>query len=111
MDLTVIPEHGHVPYAASLLRGNAALWWRELCESNHWPRNWEEFCCVLCSQFHPENFSDHDRDELARLHQYSKESVADFAFHFRVTCLKIADLSDVEKLDRFVRALVSVIRL
>ena len=26
LQLTVIPVRGHVPYAASLLRGNAALW-------------------------------------------------------------------------------------
>ena len=26
LDITVIPEHGQVPYAASLFRGNAALW-------------------------------------------------------------------------------------
>ena len=32
-------------------------------------------------------------------------------FRFRATCLKIADLSEAEKLDRFVRALVSDIRL
>ena len=32
-------------------------------------------------------------------------------FRFRATCLKIADLSETEKLDRFVRALVSDIRL
>ena len=27
--LTVIPECGHVPYAASLLMGNVAMWWRD----------------------------------------------------------------------------------
>ena len=32
LNLTVIPERGHVPYAASLLRSNAALWWHETCE-------------------------------------------------------------------------------
>ena len=32
-------------------------------------------------------------------------------FRFRATCLKIADPSDAEKLDRFVRALVPNIRL
>ena len=45
------------------------------------------------------------------IHQYSKESVADFVFHFRATCLKIADMAEVEKLDRFARALVPKIRL
>ena len=45
------------------------------------------------------------------IHQYSKESIADFVFHFRATCLKIADFAEAEKLDRFVRAPVLEIRL
>ena len=45
------------------------------------------------------------------LHQYSKEFVVDFVFRFLVTCLKIADLVAVEKLDPFVRVLVLEIRL
>ena len=45
------------------------------------------------------------------MRQYARESVADFVFRFRVTCLKVPDLSEAEKLDRFVRALVQEIRL
>ena len=45
------------------------------------------------------------------MHQYSKESVADFLFCFHATCLKIADPAEAEKLDRFVLALDSEIRL
>ena len=37
LNLTVIPERVHIPYVASLLRGNAALWWRETCEGNRRP--------------------------------------------------------------------------
>ena len=43
--------------------------------------------------------------------QYGKESMADFVFRFRATCLKILDLSEVEKMDRFVHALAQDIRL
>ena len=43
--------------------------------------------------------------------QYGKESVADFVFRFCATCLKILDLLEAEKMDRFVRALVSEVRL
>ena len=32
--LSTVPQRGHVPYAASLLRGNATLWSREACEAN-----------------------------------------------------------------------------
>ena len=65
LQLTVIPVRGHVPYAASLLRGNAALWWRELCEAHNRPTTWDDFCRLLREQFRPENYSRHGRDELA----------------------------------------------
>ena len=111
LNLTVIPERGHVPYAASLLRGNAALWWRELCEGNNRPTIWNEFCHLLCEQFWPENYNRHGMDELAKIQQYNKESIADFVFCFHAMCLKIAGLAEAEKLDRFVRALVPEVRL
>ena len=44
LNLTVIPERGHVPYAASLLRNNVALWWRETCKGDHRPATWDDFC-------------------------------------------------------------------
>ena len=34
LELSTVLTRGHVPYAASLLRGNATLWWREACEAN-----------------------------------------------------------------------------
>ena len=34
LELLTVPTRGHVPYAMSLLRGNAALWWREAYEAN-----------------------------------------------------------------------------
>ena len=37
--------------------------------------------------------------------------MADFVFRFRATCLKIPDLSEAEKMDRFVRALAQDVRL
>ena len=45
------------------------------------------------------------------MRQYGKESVADFVFRFHATCLKILDLSEAKKMDRFVRALAQDIRL
>ena len=45
------------------------------------------------------------------MRQFGKESIADFVFRFRMTCLKIPDLSEAEKLDRFIRALSQDIRL
>ena len=43
--------------------------------------------------------------------QYARESVADFVYRFRATCLRVPDLSEAKKLDRFVRALVQEVRL
>ena len=111
LQITTIPAPGHVPYAASLLRGNAALWWRETCESHRRPATWDDFCRMLREQFRPEDYGRRGRDELATMRQYAKESVADFVSRFRATCLKITDLSEAEKLDRFVRALAQDIRL
>ena len=75
------------------------------------PSNWDEFCRVLHEQFWPENYSRRGGDELAEIWQYNRDTVADVVFHFRATCLKIADLEEPEKLDRFVRTLVPDVRL
>ena len=111
LNMTRLPVDTHVSYAASLFRGNAALWWRELCEQGLRSATWDEFVAALRTQFRPENWSRRGRDELATMYQYSKESVADFLHRFRATCLKIEHLSEEEKLDRFVRALVNDVRL
>ena len=66
---------------------------------------------MLRDQFRPEDYGRCGRDELATMRQFGRESVADFVFGFRATCLKIPDLSEAEKLDRFVRALSQEIRL
>ena len=47
LNLTVIPERGHILYAASLLRGNATLWWHEMCKGNCHPETWDDFCHML----------------------------------------------------------------
>ena len=45
------------------------------------------------------------------MRQYACESIADFVYRFRATCLWVPDLSEAEKLDRFVRALVQDVYL
>ena len=49
LNLTVIAERDHVPYAA--------LWWCKLCETNNRPATWNEFCHLLREQFWAENYS------------------------------------------------------
>ena len=111
LNMSTVPARGHFPYAASLLRGNAALWWREVCEANQRPATWDDFCRELRAKFRPEDYGHRGRDDLATMRQYARESVADFVFRFRATCLKVPDLSKAEKLDCFIRALVQDIRL
>ena len=105
LEMLTVPARGHVPYAASLLRGNAALWWREVCEANRRPTMWDDFCRELRAQFRSEDYGRRGCDDLATMRQYAWESVADFVFRFHATCLKVSDLSEAEKLDRFVHAL------
>ena len=66
---------------------------------------------MLHEQFRLEDYGRRGRDKLATMRQYGKESMADFVFRFRATCLKIPDLSEAGKMDRFVRALAQDIRL
>ena len=47
LELSTVPAAGYVAYATSLLRGNAAMWWREICEANCRPAMWEDFCRAL----------------------------------------------------------------
>ena len=111
LQLSTVPVRGHVPYAASLLCGNAALWWREVCEANRRPATWDDFCRELWEQFRPEDYGHRRRDDLAMMRQYVRESFVNFVFRFCATCLKVPDLSKAGKLDRFVSTLVQEIRL
>ena len=99
LDLTMIPERGHVPYATSLVQRNATLWWRELCEGNNRPTTWIKFYHLLREQFRPKSYNHHGRDELVKIRQYNRESVANFVFRFQATYQKIADLAEANKLD------------
>ena len=97
LDLSTVPARGHVPYAASLLHGNAALWWREVCEANRRPATWDDFCRELREQFRPEDYGRRGRDDLATMRQYAQESVTDFVFRFHATCLKVPTTSPKRK--------------
>ena len=54
LNLTVIPKRGHVPYAASLLHGNTALWWHARCVKGIVARlhgmSFAEFCTSSSGQ-------------------------------------------------------------
>ena len=48
LELSTVPAGAYVAYAASLLRGNATMWWREACEAHSRPAMWEDICRALC---------------------------------------------------------------
>ena len=111
MSLTRIPADSQVGYAASLLRGHAAMWWREICESGNRLDSWESFRTSLRGQFRMDNLVRRARDDLYALRQKEKQSVADFLHQFRQVCIRIDDLSEAEKLDKFLRALNTNVRM
>ena len=88
LDIVMLPEPARVPYAASLFRGNAAVWWREVCTHAHRPATWATFCDEVRDQFRPANWSRRGRDELATMYQYAKERVTDFLHRFRAPVSK-----------------------
>ena len=47
LDIVMLPEPARVPYASSLFRGNAAVWWREVCTQAHRPATWDEFVAAV----------------------------------------------------------------
>ena len=111
MRLTGVPAASRVGYAASLLRGHAAMWWRELCESGNRLDDWDEFVRDLRRQFRMDNLTRRARDDLYALRQKEKEPVSDFLHKFRQVCIRINDLSEPEKLDKFLRALNTSVRM
>ena len=51
LELSTVPAGTYVAYAASLLRGNTAMWWRQACEAHRQPAMWEDLCRALRNQF------------------------------------------------------------
>lgn len=107
-ELCAIDSRMQVPFAASLLRDNAAIWWRNhVLQSNlgmeERIKAWTTFSKALQDQFRPINAIKIARDKLASLHQIT--SVHEYSFQFRTLVLEIPSMSEEEKIDRFVRGL------
>jgi hypothetical protein len=97
-----------VTYAASFLRGPALTWWqtrREQVATGHEAliQTWEDFSTSIKEAFKPINATKAARDKLAKLRQ--RTSVQDYITEFRNLTLLIPDMSDGDKLDRFLRGL------
>jgi len=103
-----------VSFAASLLRDDAGIWWRNHVEQSDLGHealitDWEDFKKMLVQQFKPVNAIKSARDKLAKLKQ--TRSVQEYATSFRSLTLEIPGISEDEKIDRFIRGLKDQIRM
>lgn len=103
-----LPETQKIVYAASLLRGHAQKWWQyrkigAKDNSEVMPSTWQQLREELESTYKPINDARLARDKLATLRQTG--SVQALIYAFRTLCLRIPDMNEGEKMDRFLRAL------
>ncbi len=104
-----LTEEMKVQYASTLLKKNAANWYYMKVHSNNIPQTWEEFRNEIQAEFVPQDSIRRQRDKINKLTQTS--SVASYLESFRNIVLSIADMSEAEKLDKFLTGLKPMIRL
>jgi hypothetical protein len=112
-DIAGVPVNTRAKLAATYLEGKAATWWRNLVmqtvDHNADNITWEAFQNELINMFKPVNSKKIARDKLAMLKQTN--SVAKYNFDFTQLCLEINDVSESEKLDKYIRGLKDRIRV
>ena len=93
----------YVDYAACLLRGPAAIWWRVRSQNGNLHVTWEQFKAMVIQDFKPVNAAQRARDRVATLRQ--TRSATEYCNEFRMAVLEIPDMSESWKLDAFFRGL------
>lgn len=101
----VTDPNQQVNFAASLLRGSAALWWRQLVEDSGRPNTWAQFSTSIRYQFVTTNTSIETRYHLSNLHQKSGHGVTEYARQCVALCLRLRDMSETDKVFYFVKGL------
>lgn len=105
-----VPADLQTVTAASFLVGDALRWFQALTvRTGQLSINFNEFETGLRAQFAPINESRNARDKLANLVQ--ERSVRSYIQEFQRLCLRITDMSEAEKLDRFLRGLKRHVRV
>jgi hypothetical protein len=98
--------------AATYLDDKAATWWMHLVSQQHNNNadavTWQMFYDGLVTAFKPVNSKKIARNKLAGLKQ--THSVQKYNDEFRTICRDIDDISEAEKLDKYVRGLKPTIR-
>lgn len=100
-------------FAASLLRGPAALWWKQHLDATEMNvaariNDWETFTNALIARFQTVNATAVARDRLSHLRQIGR--VRDFVNHFQRVCSEIPGITEDEMMDRFCRGLKRSVR-
>jgi len=107
----VTDESTRIRYAASLLKGNASLWYQLQCVRSSTSEafsTWNEFQEALRKQFTPVNWEKRARDQLIDLRQTG--SVRRYLEIFTTLCLHIKDLHPTEQLHKFIHGLKPFVR-
>jgi Retrotransposon gag protein/Zinc knuckle len=103
---TAVEPQRRIPFAASFLTDNAAIWWRHMFQKMAqttvtW--SWENFKSNLRQQFRPVDAERLARDRLYKLRQVT--SVATYVHEFQSIVIDIPTMSEEDQLDRFLRGL------
>lgn len=98
-----------VPYAGAMLTGNAAIWWRSVCQESQTPiTTWAGFKADLIHNFKHLDDVKLARDRLRTLTQ--RTSVASFYADFTRAIFQIPGITEEEKMDRFMAGLKPPLR-
>lgn len=109
----LVQVHGdadRINYAAALLRGPAATWWRtlRLITPENVPVTWDAWKAALEKQFVSLNPTKVARDRLVTCRQTT--SVRDYTHRFNLLVLEIPGMTEEERVDKCLRGLKPYVR-
>lgn len=104
-----IQDPQRVPFAGALLSGNAAIWWRSVCQEAQEPiTTWAAFKADLIYNFKHLDDVKLARDRLRSLAQ--RTSVSAYYADFTRAIFQIPGITEEEKMDRFMAGLKPALR-
>lgn len=103
----LLTEPEKVRLAGLLLHGTAASWFRDMAQKppGEQPQTFQEFKSEMLAMFMPINRARLARDKLSIAKQRENEPVELFTQYMRKLFLAIGQISEDEKVDRYVRGL------
>lgn len=104
-----ITDEMKIQFSSTLMKKNAASWWYMQVQGGNLPQTWDQFKNMFRSEFVPQDSVRRQRDKLRNLVQ--TKSVSLYLETFRNLVISIPDISEAEKLDKFVNGLKPMIRL